>query len=740
MENLDDLLPTSLRERFQPLGILGEGASSIVLRARQLDLDRQVVLKILRVGLGEEGRFRERFQREARLLASVSHPHVLPLLDYGIREDRAFMVYPDSEGIALDELFPPSHPMPLPELVQFLDQILAGLGELHRSGIVHRDVKPANILGNPDGSWQLFDLGLARIELDSQGLTRTGEVVGTPLFMAPEAIHGLPPSPLDDLYSLGVTAYSLATGRNPFLSSTVQGTLGGHLALHPPALGEVLPGIPGHVSDLVSCLLSKERSGRPESAEAARAHLEVLPENPRSTGHQSRPPPPGVSSRGPGLSGRAVLAGAAGTLLFLGFWFKLPSPAPPTAPLTLPSAGSESPPRLSFMPRVPRPSARWRQRLEEEFQSQASELPRDPRSWEEALAALPVTRELLAAFTRGELEVPPSPPLDSQLRDLGASYRALGFHDPFDVLVSIEPREALPEPGDHTLLGLEPTRARPYPGWSGTSVHLYRSLAPRIASHQTAVRAFLASRDPGEHLPATIRARLATYRPMISHLRKGRMIKAMTLLWADGPGTRQALLEWLGPSLRDVDRLTQACLHACNAPGEEGARATLRFRRLLHPMKTLTYSPSFLVPPGEGFPWQPVTSHAHLAHALLLARVRKRRAEAALPERIPLGDVLEAVSTALSNLPAGPLGPEMLVQGLELLLHQCEEFQRPDLLASRLEILGDTLVLLPPAQRVRFGEDLDSYLRSAHVRSPRWELAADRLGALARELQEVRGE
>ncbi len=270
--------PEELGTGYVPLRLLGGGAQASVYLAVQRSLDRRVVVKVLRSGSLATPASEQRFRREARVLRDLRHRNVIRLLDYGTRSPVAWMVYPDEQGRSLAELLEEERQgtrrrMSVAEVVDLLEQVLAGLEAVHGAGVVHRDLKPGNLLVTPEGDLRILDLGLALCEGDVTALTADGILVGTPLYMAPDPINGEPAEPRDDLYAVGLIAYRLLSGSHPFMSREIPEVLQAHFLKTPPHLSTVVPGLPHGLGDWVQSMIAKTRTGRPAGATEARDGL-----------------------------------------------------------------------------------------------------------------------------------------------------------------------------------------------------------------------------------------------------------------------------------------------------------------------------------------------------------------------------------------------------------------------------------------------------------------------------------
>jgi eukaryotic-like serine/threonine-protein kinase len=194
---------------------LGSGGMGEVFAATDLRLDREVALKLLRADLAEQDGMRERVVAEARLAARLTHPHVVGVLDAGEQDGRPFVVMERLSGRTLrDELA--DRPLPAERVRDVGLQVLRALAAAHDLGIVHRDVKPGNVLDAGVGTWKVADFGIAKWVHADETLTGTGELLGSPSYLAPERIEGLQAGPASDLYAVGVLLYEAITGRRPF--------------------------------------------------------------------------------------------------------------------------------------------------------------------------------------------------------------------------------------------------------------------------------------------------------------------------------------------------------------------------------------------------------------------------------------------------------------------------------------------------------------------------------------------
>ena len=247
---------------------IAAGGMGDVWAATDRVLGRTVAIKIMRSLTTDEGNFAERFRDEARHTAGLSHPNIAAVYDYGEDDGTAYLVMELVPGRPLSALIADG-PM-APEQVRFiLGQCALALAAAHEAGVVHRDVKPANVMVTPEGKVKLTDFGIARV-VDAAGHTRTGEVMGTPQYLAPEQAMGQRVTGATDLYSLGIVGHEMLTGRRPFDAGSAVATALAQISEPPPPL-------PPHVTDplraaIESCL-AKDPTHRPSSAASLAALL-----------------------------------------------------------------------------------------------------------------------------------------------------------------------------------------------------------------------------------------------------------------------------------------------------------------------------------------------------------------------------------------------------------------------------------------------------------------------------------
>ncbi|GAW47905.1 MULTISPECIES: serine/threonine-protein kinase [unclassified Nocardioides] len=244
---------------------IATGGMGEVWRATDTSLNREVAVKVLKSEYADNPSFRTRFEVEAQHAASLHHANIATVYDFGEAESadgsgvhRPYLVMELVDGQPLSALIRPGSPMDPAAVRDLLSQAAEGLGAAHAAGIVHRDVKPANLLVTPDRRVKITDFGIARAA-EGIGLTQTGEVMGTPQYLSPEQAQGLTATPASDVYSLGVVAFECLTGRRPFVADTAVATALAHLRDPVPDLP---PAVPRDLATVVTTALAKKPEDR----------------------------------------------------------------------------------------------------------------------------------------------------------------------------------------------------------------------------------------------------------------------------------------------------------------------------------------------------------------------------------------------------------------------------------------------------------------------------------------------
>jgi len=258
--------------QYELLSRINRGSTSTIYKAYQSKLDRYVAIKVLSPHVVDQEGFLDRFTQEARAVAQLDHPNIVPVYDFDQTGDVAYIVFKYVESGSLRSMMN-GGPMELGLAVDIVMQIGLALGYAHKRGVIHRDVKPSNVLIG-EGRWALLtDFGLAKILGGGKKLTHTGIGMGTPDYMAPEQAQGLPGDGRADLYSLGVMLYEMLTGRVPFEADSSMGVVVKHITEPPPPPRQFNPEIPLAVEKVVLNAMEKDPTRRYQTAEAMIAAL-----------------------------------------------------------------------------------------------------------------------------------------------------------------------------------------------------------------------------------------------------------------------------------------------------------------------------------------------------------------------------------------------------------------------------------------------------------------------------------
>jgi serine/threonine protein kinase len=255
---------------------LGRGGMAVVFKAREKELDRTVALKVLPTELAPIATVAERFKREARLAASLDHPHIIPVYRVGQSGGVLYMAMKYIDGRPLDALVTSHGPLPLPVVLTVLRAAASAIAYAHEHGIVHRDIKGANILIDRQGRVVVSDFGIARA-VESATLTATGTMIGTPHYMSPEQCAGKPVGPQSDQYSLGIVTYHMLTGTVPFDGDSLPEILQHHWFTPAPDVSLRRPDIPAALTAVVIRLLAKSPADRFASTAELVAMLDAIP-------------------------------------------------------------------------------------------------------------------------------------------------------------------------------------------------------------------------------------------------------------------------------------------------------------------------------------------------------------------------------------------------------------------------------------------------------------------------------
>jgi serine/threonine-protein kinase len=261
--------------RYELTRVVGSGGMSTVHCAFDTLLERNVALKILHDQYGEDEEYVERFRREARAVAQLSHPNIVTVIDRGEEDGRQFIVFELVEGENLKELVERGGPLPVRRALELGLEVARALAFAHAQGLVHRDVKPQNVLLNDDGHAKVTDFGIVR-SLDAVGHTETGTVLGTSHYIAPEQARGEHVDAQTDVYSFGVVLYELLAGEVPYPGDNFLSVAMKHVNEPVPSVLDARPDAPIRLASLIERSLAKEPADRPASMDEVVAELEAV--------------------------------------------------------------------------------------------------------------------------------------------------------------------------------------------------------------------------------------------------------------------------------------------------------------------------------------------------------------------------------------------------------------------------------------------------------------------------------
>ena len=261
-----------VKERYEIVEILGEGGMAFVYKARDKQLQRDVAIKTLKPNYVNQEKFVDRFRREAQTAANLNHPNIVQIFDWGI-DDEPYFVMEYIEGNTLTSIISSNRTVGLNDILYIGSQVANGLKEAHKRGLVHRDIKPGNIMITPDGKVKVTDFGIVSLQNEESDITKTGAVLGTASYISPEQAQGKPVSFESDLYSLGTVLYELIVGKPPFVGDSPIATATKHLTDKPDKLSNFRKDIPKALENAILKLLEKRPSDRFKSAEDLRALL-----------------------------------------------------------------------------------------------------------------------------------------------------------------------------------------------------------------------------------------------------------------------------------------------------------------------------------------------------------------------------------------------------------------------------------------------------------------------------------
>ncbi|HEX5467492.1 MAG TPA: protein kinase [Gaiellaceae bacterium] len=264
-----------LAGRYELQDLAGTGGMSSVYRARDTVLERTVAIKILHEHFSDDPEYVERFRREARALAQLNHPNIVTVIDRGEFEGRQFIVFEHLDGETLKSLVEREGPLAVDRALALVHQIARGLAFAHEHGVVHRDVKPHNVLIDDDGVAKVTDFGIARSLEPADGLTETGTLLGTSEYIAPEQASGNRVDERSDQYSLAVVLYELLTGEPPYSGENFMAVAMKHIREPVPSVRQSRPDVSPRLDAIVARAMAKRPEDRFPSTEALMAALEA---------------------------------------------------------------------------------------------------------------------------------------------------------------------------------------------------------------------------------------------------------------------------------------------------------------------------------------------------------------------------------------------------------------------------------------------------------------------------------
>jgi serine/threonine protein kinase len=271
------LSPGSTFAGYEVEGVVGAGGLGILYRARQLRLDRPVALKLVEPTVARDPVVRERLRREARAVAALDHPNIVPLYEAGEEAGSVYIVTRWVEGTELGTLIEDSGPLEPGRAARVAAQIAAALDVAHSKGLVHRDVKPSNVILTPEDHVYLTDFGLAKRAETAAGLTAVDAMLGTVDYVAPEQIEGAEPDARGDVYALGCVLFEMLTGQPPFADHKGgMAKMWAQVNAEPPSVRERRPDVPPALADVMQSALAKAPDARPGAAAFQRRVLRAV--------------------------------------------------------------------------------------------------------------------------------------------------------------------------------------------------------------------------------------------------------------------------------------------------------------------------------------------------------------------------------------------------------------------------------------------------------------------------------
>ncbi|HEX5416184.1 MAG TPA: serine/threonine-protein kinase [Chloroflexota bacterium] len=261
MASTPGLVGRALNDTYRVLELVGEGGFADVFLGRDLRTNVPVAVKILHEHLGRDQSVVNRFLHEARVAQALSDSHIVKVLDFGLDGEVHYIIMEYVTGHTLAHLLKARGPMPVDQAVGYMSQVLQALADAHRHDIVHRDIKPQNIMVTANGPVKVMDFGIAK-DLDNDGATSAGLLVGTPRYMSPEQARGENATPASDVYALTITFYELLRGQPPFSADTAWKILNLHASAAPPPITDFRSDVPDNIQRVIAKGLAKDPSQR----------------------------------------------------------------------------------------------------------------------------------------------------------------------------------------------------------------------------------------------------------------------------------------------------------------------------------------------------------------------------------------------------------------------------------------------------------------------------------------------
>jgi tetratricopeptide (TPR) repeat protein len=284
-----------LAGRYQIVKLLGEGGMGAVYRAHDIELEREVAVKVIRPELARNAQVLQRFKQELILARQVAHRNIIRIFDLGQAEGMRFITMEFIEGQDVAQILEKRGKLPPPEAAAIIAQVARGLKAAHAEGVVHRDLKPQNIMIDAQGKASVMDFGIAR-SMDASSMTRTGALLGTPTYMSPEQAQGVKVDARSDLYTLGIIFYELLAGKPPFEADNPMATLVKRIQEKPRPLLEVEPTVPAILNQLVMKMLATKPEDRQQSAMQVLEDLDAY--EAQRTGHTTAVSKPAAAPAG----------------------------------------------------------------------------------------------------------------------------------------------------------------------------------------------------------------------------------------------------------------------------------------------------------------------------------------------------------------------------------------------------------------------------------------------------------